>query len=305
MLLTILLNIVLTATSFYGESAGFVRGNHRNRFVLQPEQRKPLTTCTLDAHPPNSLSIPACCSARSGQHCVLGLCAVGAGREAGGHGPAALLALQLAQAGCAAVHCICSGHHRAGRAGSAWLLGMRRRACWMGPRRSAPSGSMGVPNRLQSGLRPSQIVNAAAHTTINLGVIKKVMMLARVLRMFRLLRHLRVSGGTAQQCLASADRCNLFQSCYCSSSATVPVLPSFPCRESRCCCPPSLFRCRHCGTVSDKYTACMTSTYCLYDHLRVTRLLVTLAFHPPARSWRPALPPVFHLRIHGCGAVRG
>ncbi|PRW21007.1 voltage-gated ion channel superfamily [Chlorella sorokiniana] len=37
----------------------------------------------------------------------------------------------------------------------------------------------------------TQIVNAAAHTTVNLGVIKKVMMLARVLRMFRLLRHLR------------------------------------------------------------------------------------------------------------------
>lgn len=39
----------------------------------------------------------------------------------------------------------------------------------------------------------AQIVNAAAHTTVNLGMVKKVMMLARVLRMFRLLRHLRVS----------------------------------------------------------------------------------------------------------------
>lgn len=52
-------------------------------------------------------------------------------------------------------------------------------------------------------LQPLQIVNAAAHTTVNLGVIKKVMMLARVLRMFRLLRHLRVSGGTCR--LPSAD----------------------------------------------------------------------------------------------------
>lgn len=37
MLLTVLLNIVLTATSFYGEPAGFVRGNHRNLDALQPE----------------------------------------------------------------------------------------------------------------------------------------------------------------------------------------------------------------------------------------------------------------------------
>lgn len=40
----------------------------------------------------------------------------------------------------------------------------------------------------------TQVVNAAAGTTVQLGAFKKIMMLARVLRMFRLLRHSKVRG---------------------------------------------------------------------------------------------------------------
>lgn len=42
---------------------------------------------------------------------------------------------------------------------------------------------------------PPQIVNAAAGTTVQLGAFRQVMQLARVLRMFRLLRHFKVRGG--------------------------------------------------------------------------------------------------------------
>ena len=122
MLLTILLNIVLTATSFYGEPAGFIRGQLHSRVHRLgmksdslPAACKPCTFAEPTATTKQSFahSIP-CHSARGGQHRVLRLCAGGAGRQAGSHGPAALLAQQLAQAGRAAVCGVCCRHHYPG-----------------------------------------------------------------------------------------------------------------------------------------------------------------------------------------------
>ena len=90
---------------------------------------------------------------------------------------------------------------------------------------------------------PHQIVNAAAHTTVNLGAAKRIMMLARVLRMFRLLRHLRVSrdavgwgpGTAAWQRAGIMPRCVGWGSRV-HDHAAVPFCHSR--RASRSCCPP-------------------------------------------------------------------
>lgn len=114
-----------------------------------------------------------------------------------------------------------------------------------------------------------QIVNAAAHMTVNLGMIKKVMMLARVLRMFRLLRHLRVSEGVG--CLSQVsfwpgrdavnavdnDHFNVLREPVQSNAK----LPCLFCRVFRCCSPPSSSPCRRCGMVSlhaavEPHTSC-------------------------------------------------
>ena len=71
-----------------------------------------------------------------------------------------------------------------------------------------------------------QIVNAAAHTTVNLGMIKKVMMLARVLRMFRLLRHLRVSEGGGRRLNKGLPSLQLCSHAYCCLNGSCGVLHS-------------------------------------------------------------------------------